>query len=150
MNKISVLDCTLRDGGYVNDFNFSKQTIQTMITKLGKAHIDIIECGFLRDVDYQEDRSVYSRIEQITPFITPKRKHSMYVAMIVTGTIQPSKIVPRTKDTIDGIRITFHKKEMDEAFTLGYALMDKGYEVFMQPVGTTTYTDAEILALVEN
>lgn len=149
MNKISVLDCTLRDGGYVNDFNFSKQTIQTMITKLGKAHIDIIECGFLRDVDYQEDRSVYSRIEQITPFITPKRKHSMYVAMIVTGTIQPSKIVPRTKDTIDGIRITFHKKEMDEAFTLGYALMDKGYEVFMQPVGTTTYTDAEILALVE-
>lgn len=27
--------------------------------------------------------------------------------------------------------------------------MDKGYEVFMQPVGTTTYTDAEILALVE-
>ena len=43
MNKISVLDCTLRDGGYVNDFNFSKQTIQTMITKLGKAHIDIIE-----------------------------------------------------------------------------------------------------------
>lgn len=53
--------------------------------------------------------------------------------MIVTGTIQASKIIPRRKDTIDGIRITFHKKEMDEAFELGYALMDKGYEVFMQP-----------------
>ena len=45
MNRVSVLDCTLRDGGYVNDFNFSSRTIKTMISKLGKAHIDIIECG---------------------------------------------------------------------------------------------------------
>lgn len=149
MNKVSVLDCTLRDGGYVNDFNFSKGTIKTVINKLGQAHIDIIECGFIRDTEYDENRSVFSRVEQITPFITPKKKKSMYVGMIVTGTISASKISPRTKDTIDGIRITFHKKEMDEAFSLGYALMDKGYEVFMQPVGTTTYTDAEILALVD-
>ena len=41
------------------------------------------------------------------------------------------------------------KRKWNEAFSLGYALMDKGYEVFMQPVGTTTYTDAEILALVD-
>ena len=25
MNKISVLDCTLQDGGYVNDFDFQRQ-----------------------------------------------------------------------------------------------------------------------------
>ena len=87
MNRISVLDCTLRDGGYVNDFNFSSQTIKTMISKLGKAHIDIIECGFIRDTEYDKDRSVFSRIEQITPLITPKKKHSMYVGMIVTGKI---------------------------------------------------------------
>lgn len=117
MNRVSVLDCTLRDGGYVNDFNFSSRTIKTMISKLGKAHIDIIECGFIRDTEYDRERSVFSRIEQITPFITPKKKHSMYVGMIVTGTISASKISPRTKDSIDGIRITFHKKEMDEAFS---------------------------------
>lgn len=149
MNRVSVLDCTLRDGGYVNDFAFSGNTIQTIIAKLGKAKMDIIECGFLRDVTYDADKSVYSRIEQITPFITPKKKHSKYVAMIVTGTIQASKIAPRGKNTIDGIRITFHKQEMEEAFSLGYALMDKGYEIFMQPVGTTTYTDVELLSLVE-
>ena len=149
MNKISILDCTLRDGGYVNDFDFSKGTIQTIISKLGKAHMDIIECGFLRDIIYDENKSLYSDVEQITPLIKTKKKHSMYVAMIVTGTISASQIAPRTKDSIDGIRITFHKKEIDEAFTLGYALMDKGYEIFMQPVGTTTYTDIEILSLVE-
>lgn len=149
MSKISVLDCTLRDGGYVNNFEFSNRTIRTIIGKLGKAKIDIIECGFLRDVEYDPEKSVYSSVEQITPMITPKKKHSKYVAMIVTGTISASKIVPRSKDTIDGIRITFHKQEIEEAFSLGYALMDKGYDIFMQPVGTTTYTDVELLSLVE-
>ncbi len=133
MNKVAVLDCTLRDGGYVNDFDFSKNTIKTIIAKLGKAHMDVIECGFLKNIEYDENKSLYSDVDQITPLIAPKKKHTMYVAMIVTGTIQASKIIPRRKDTIDGIRITFHKKEMDEAFELGYALMDKGYEVFMQP-----------------
>ena len=74
MNKVSVLDCTLRHGGYVNDFNFSKATIKTVINKLGQAHIDIIECGFIRDTEYDENRSVFSQVEQITPFITPKKK----------------------------------------------------------------------------
>ena len=27
MNKISILDCTLRDGGYINKFNFGEQAI---------------------------------------------------------------------------------------------------------------------------
>ena len=31
MNKVAVLDCTLRDGGYVNDFDFSKNTIKTNV-----------------------------------------------------------------------------------------------------------------------
>ncbi|MBS7007256.1 aldolase catalytic domain-containing protein [Anaerostipes sp.] len=148
MNKISILDCTLRDGGYVNDFDFSKSAIQTIITKLGKAHMDIIECGFLKETEYDEDKSLYCDVHQITPLITPKKEGTMYVAMIVTGTISADKIAPRTKETIDGIRITFHRKEMDEAFVLGYALMEKGYEIFMQPVGTTTYTDLMLLDLV--
>ena len=92
MNKVAVLDCTLRDGGYVNDFDFSKNTIKTIINKLGKAHMDIIECGFLKNIEYDENKSLYSDVDQITPLITPKKKHTMYVAMIVTGTIQASKI----------------------------------------------------------
>lgn len=55
MNKVAVLDCTLRDGGYVNDFDFSKNTIKTIINKLGKAHMDIIECGFLKNIEYDEN-----------------------------------------------------------------------------------------------
>lgn len=67
MNKVAVLDCTLRDGGYVNDFDFSKNTIKTIIAKLGKAHMDVIECGFLKNIEYDENKSLYSDVDQITP-----------------------------------------------------------------------------------
>lgn len=45
--SIQILDCTLRDGGYVNDWRFGRRNIASILDKLEKANIDIIECGFL-------------------------------------------------------------------------------------------------------
>lgn len=149
MGKIQVLDCTLRDGGYVNDFAFTKRGIQDIIHKLAMAHIDIIECGFLKDCVYNKNKTLFSGVHLITPFIGNKKPGVMYVAMIAIGDIDAEKIARRTEKTIDGIRITFHKHEIEEAFLLGGELMDKGYEVFIQPVGTTSYSDMELLELVE-
>ena len=47
MSKIQILDCTLRDGGYVNDFTFGKYGIKKIISQLTNAGFDIVECGFL-------------------------------------------------------------------------------------------------------
>ena len=47
MNSIKILDCTLRDGGYVNNWNFGFQNILSIISKLTLAKIDIIELGFI-------------------------------------------------------------------------------------------------------
>lgn len=49
MNNISVLDCTLRDGGYINNWNFGEKVIEGVINNLVDAKIDIIECGFIRN-----------------------------------------------------------------------------------------------------
>ena len=48
MHRINILDCTLRDGGYINDFNFGENVLRDIVNKLSKASIDIIECGFLK------------------------------------------------------------------------------------------------------
>ena len=34
MNKINLLDCTLRDGGYINNWAFGLETIKNILTKL--------------------------------------------------------------------------------------------------------------------
>ena len=47
INKIKILDCTLRDGGYINNWGFSTQATKEIITSLIDAKIDIVECGFV-------------------------------------------------------------------------------------------------------
>ena len=49
MKKVEILDCTLRDGGYVNDNNFGENNIKKIIEYLHDAGIEIIECGYLKD-----------------------------------------------------------------------------------------------------
>lgn len=148
MKQVSILDCTLRDGGYINDWNFGKEAIRQIITKLGSAGVDCIECGFLRDVSYRKDASVFSDVSQIAPLIAPKKKNTLYVAMIALGEIDVQKILPCDETSIDGIRLTFHKQDWEKAKQAALHLMDKGYKVFIQPVGTTSYSDEELLRLI--
>ncbi len=150
MNRISILDCTLRDGGYINRWNFGSDTIRDIVSLLVDANIEIIECGFLQDLPYDSDKAVFSAVDQIVPFIAPKKAGVLYVGMIALGDISPDRIAPYDGTSIDGIRLTFHKHEWEEARTAAVALMDKGYKVFVQPVGTTSYSDLELLKLIEN
>jgi len=70
--------------------------------------------------------------------------------MIALGDICPEQILPCDGTSIDGIRLTFHKHEWEEARETAMALMEKGYAVFIQPVGTTSYSDQELLKLIED
>ena len=147
MRSISILDCTLRDGGYINSWKFGEKTIKDIVKHLEKAGIDIIECGFIEDGDYDHDSSVYDNANRISFF--EKKKDTMYVAMIALGDIDPDIISLRTPGGIDGIRLTFHKNDIEEEFRQAKLLMDKGYDVFIQPVGTSTYSDKELIDLIE-
>ena len=149
MKKINILDCTLRDGGYINRFEFGKTVIVNMIDQLGKANIDIIECGFLKSNEWSEDATLFGSVEAVRPMIQKKYPNSTYVGMIQYGKISGDEISPRQKDSLDGIRVTFHEHEIEGAFVLGEELKKKGYLVFMQPVGTMTYTEEGLCALID-
>ena len=45
--KTNLLDCTLRDGGYYNNWQFSKTDIQSYINEVSKIGIQFVEIGFL-------------------------------------------------------------------------------------------------------
>ena len=46
---VKLLDCTLRDGGYLNDWNFGYNSMLNITKRLIKSNVDIIEVGFLDD-----------------------------------------------------------------------------------------------------
>lgn len=68
-----ILDCTLRDGGYINNWKFGRKTILSILDKLDRAGIEIIECGFLTQMVNDPESSLFSSAEEIKNLL-PKRK----------------------------------------------------------------------------
>ena len=148
--NVEILDCTLRDGGYVNRWNFGYKNIRETITNLQSANIDIIECGFIEDKTYDVDTSVFDTVENVSKIVHKRKPGTKYVAMIALGDIDVEKIGVRKDGQINGIRLSFHKGELDEEIESAKSLMKKGYEVFIQPIGTTMYSDKELVDLAES
>lgn len=149
--SIQILDCTLRDGGYINDWKFGRKTIVSILDKLDNAGIDIIECGFLTRMVQDTDCSLFGSAAEVEAVLPKRARSSMFVAMIAIGEkeLHPYELTPYDGKGLEGIRLTFHQHEIAQAIGWAHILMDKGYKVFMQPVGTVFYTDIELLQLVE-
>lgn len=150
MSKVKVLDCTLRDGGYVNNWKFGYKNIRGIIDNLVSANIDIVETGFIRSVDDNLDSSVFSSVESIKKYITPKKTGVLYAAMIEFHNRVEHQITPYDGTSVDIIRITFRRNEWKETKKVVKDLMAKGYKVCVQPVGTATYDDQSLLNLLKD
>lgn len=153
MSKLMLLDCTLRDGGYINDWRFGRNVISSVCSKLSAAKIDIIEVGFLTNLPHTEDNSLYADSAELDAATQEcDRKESRVAAMIAIGEMEldPEVLLPAAQSALDIVRITFHNNdaELEKAFRFARTLTGKGYQVCMQPVGTTSYTDKELLDLI--
>ncbi len=152
MKNIEVLDCTLRDGGYVNEWNFGAEVIQKIITRLSEADMPIIECGFLSQGTWSHDIARFNTTELPKDLSRLFCENTLYVGMIALGEqeLHYNQIPPRKYNTLGGIRITFHRDESEVHRAIEFAnnLMEKGYKVFMQPIGTMFYSDMELLELI--
>ncbi len=148
MNSIQILDCTLRDGGYVNKWKFGKGSIPNILQKLTSAQIDWIECGFLKNQFYDKDTTLFSSIEQAEEWIPEDRRNSQYVLMINYGEYPIEQLPKYCGGAIKGLRITFHKKNMEQALDYCKAVCEKGYQVFVQPMVTIKYNDYELIELI--
>jgi len=152
MSKIKLLDCTLRDGGYINNWDFGESVIPKIIGGLSETGIDIIETGFLTNLDHTRDQSLYVSCAELDKACS-ENKNSLIAAMIALGEkeLDPVLLPDSSETCLDIVRITFHKtvSEIDRAVSYAKCLMGKGYRVCMQPVGTTTYSDYELLELIK-
>lgn len=149
-NSVKVLDCTLRDGGYINNWLFGNSNIRDIIKNLESANIDIIETGFLRPVEYDQNSSVFNTVEQIKKHISPKKQGVLYTAMIENRNYPKLNIPNYNGDSVDIIRVTFRKDEWEDARENIRDIVSKGYKVCVQPVGSATYDDQSLLNLIRD
>lgn len=155
MGKMRLLDCTLRDGGYLNDWKFGKDNISYIFRRLVSSNVDVIEVGFLDDRrDFDPDRTINPDTESFDRiFAGLDRGNAMVVGMIDFGTCKIENIKPCSESFLDGIRVIFKKEKMHPAMAFCKQLKELGYQVFSQLVSVTSYTDdelREVVGLVNN
>ena len=150
MSKIRLLDCTLRDGGYCNDWIFGKNNIHKIIKGLLEANIDIIECGYIsQKKEFNIDRTQYTSFKQIGEYIPQNREGKIFVGMINYGEYNIDDIPQYDGMSVEGIRVAFHKREMENALEFCKKLKEKGYKVFVQGMVSLSYTDEEFIDLIK-
>lgn len=151
MTEIKLLDCTLRDGGYINDWEFGHNHLCSIFQRLVDTKVDFIEIGFLDErrpfdinrsimPDTQSAERIYGNLD---------KGKAVVMGMIDYGTCGLSNIQPADETFIDGIRVIFKKHVMREAMEFCAALKQKGYLVFSQLVSMTSYDDDDLMELIE-
>lgn len=150
MGEIKLLDCTLRDGGYVNDWNFGHNCLVSIFERLVDANVDIIEIGFLDERrPFDSNRSIMPDTDSVGKIYgNLDRKQAMIVGMIDYGTCSLEHIRPCTQSYLDGIRVIFKKHLREAAMAFCAELKKKGYKVFAQLVSVTSYEDSEMMDLI--
>lgn len=150
MKQISLLDCTLRDGGYVNNWNFGKKAICNITKKMALTGVEYLEIGFIRECEYDSDYSLFNGNESVINIISPKNFNTKYVGMIdMECPISLEKLGTRKTEGFDLLRVIFKKNKIEEAYQYIGELLELGYEVFAQPVGSDGYSDLEFIEIVQ-
>lgn len=150
MKKFKLLDCTLRDGGFVNEWDFGHNCINNIVERLEQAHVDIIEVGYLRDyVGYNKNSTQFPNTDSINETLNKQKYDQMMVALMDYGCCDIECLEDKSRSILDGIRLTFKKKDIDAALEFGKKIQKKGYKLFLQPVAITDYEAKEVISLVE-
>ena len=109
MNDRKLLDCTLRDGGYINNWNWGFDNARDIIHSLVRAGVDIVEVGFLRNVEgYNPDITVCNHIEELNRLLPENPGSAMFSAMAMRSNYDIKKLAPYNGRGIEMIRITAH------------------------------------------
>ncbi len=148
--NIKLLDCTLRDGGYLNDWEFGSSNIINIFERLVSAGVDIIETGFLDERrPFDENRTIFPDTASADRIYAKLDKgSSMIVGMIDYGTCSIENVAPASECCLDGIRVIFKKQKMHAAIDFCKKIRDRGYKVFAQAVSITSYNDDELSELI--
>lgn len=151
MSNIKLLDCTLRDGGYINDWNFGFHTTKDIIRELVESRVDYVEVGFLRNCIYDQDHCLYNNCKEMEAVLPPKgrRGNTKFTAMALHNKYDIDKLEPYDGNTIDIIRVTFHDYDIDEGLAFVRKAKEKGYQVFCNPINIMGYSDEMILQLLK-
>ncbi|MFH0917887.1 MAG: aldolase catalytic domain-containing protein [Candidatus Omnitrophota bacterium] len=146
--KIKVLDCTVRDGGLMNNHNFDLRFVREVYKALSQAGIDYMEIG------YKNSQRLFSvkeygkwkfckdqDIKEVTQGIESATKISV---MVDVDRVDVDDVLPKPDSPVDMIRVATYVKDVDKAIYLVNHFADKGYETAVNIMAISRALDNEL------
>ena len=147
--SIQLLDCTLRDGGYLVDTMFGETFVRGFTRSMTDAGLNVVEVGFLKDEPHRTGSTIYNNAAQIRPYLPRQRREGVsYVCLSDYSRYHISNLEPYDGTSIDGVRACFFKKERKDVLDFCREIKRKGYKLYVQPVDILGYSDEELLDLI--
>ena len=155
MNKVKLLDATLRDGGqglddlYNNGFSdkyYTEENKHKIIHLLGQSDVEIIELGAMGpSKDDKSKFAIYQNVEELSQYLPKDRDtQKMYIGLYIGPDTDVDKIPEWNPSLVKGVRVILRYSELRKSLDYCAALARKGYKVFVQPMLTMRYTDEEL------
>lgn len=149
--NFKILDCTIRDGGYVNNWFFSTKFVREAYRLLSKSGVDVIEIGF-RGTDKYFDPAKYGKFrftsdDDILDAVNGIQGIKIAV-MADYGRISADDFSAVSDTPVDMVRIASHKNTIFQALEFLEKLKNKGYEVSLNAMGWANYSVYERNELV--
>ena len=140
--EIKVIDCTVRDGGLMNKWQFDDAFVRNVYNSLVEAGVDYMEIGYL------SSESAFSRDEygpwrfcaekDLQRIIGDGEKKIKLSAMADIGRIDYEDIPPRSESSLDMVRVACYVHQVDKAISLAHHCKDKGYETTINLMAVST------------
>lgn len=145
---IKVMDCTVRDGGLMNKWQFSDEFVKAVYNSCVEAGIDYMEIG------YKSSEHAFSRDEvgpwkfcddkDIRRIVGDNNTSLKLSAMADIGRIDPEDIPQKSDSLIDMMRVACYVHQVDKAVWLAEHCMDKGYEVTINLMAVSKVNESDL------
>jgi 4-hydroxy 2-oxovalerate aldolase len=146
--EINVLDCSIRDGGLINEWNFSDEFVRATYQYLSEAGVDYIELGYRASKKQFDPKKFgnwrFCEDEDVKRIIDGIESQSKLSCMVDIGRVENEDILPKDQSPFSMIRVACYMKDVTKAIALANMIMDKGYETTVNIMAVSTNVEREI------
>ena len=151
--NIKVFDCTIRDGGLVNNFFFSDEFVKAIYQACVKSGIDYIELGKNNSPKIMSEEEYgpwnFCKEEDLRRIVGDKKENIKIAVMSDIGRVRKEELLPKSESVVDMVRIATYVHQIHEAVELIEEAHKKGYETTVNIMAISKAFDDEIDEVLE-
>jgi 4-hydroxy 2-oxovalerate aldolase len=150
-----IVDCTVRDGGLVNNWDFSIEFVQDLYESLNDSGVEYMEIGYknspkLLKSDGSEGPWRFLKDDFLRKVILDKKRTKLS-ALVDIGRVDEADVLPRSESMLDLIRVACYARDTEKAVELVKLFHERGYETTINIMALSNVMDNELnesLALI--